>query len=59
MSDTLFATVTDKGLSLAIDSALADLALAEKYPHNAHLRESITEQVDNLRAEQKRRSELA
>jgi phytoene dehydrogenase-like protein len=53
---TAVSTLNDEQLSAALDSTLADLTLAVKYPHNAHLRPKIVEQMNELKEEQSRRS---
>jgi len=50
---------TDGQLAHSLDNALADLALADKYEHNAHLREPIMEHIDRVMAEQYRRVQQA
>lgn len=47
--------LTDKQLDDAFGNTVADLALAEKYEHNAHLRPAIREHFDRLNAERERR----
>jgi hypothetical protein len=47
---------TDDELRRALDGCVADLALAEKYEHNAHLRPTIRSTFDSIRAEIERRA---
>lgn len=46
---------TDAQLSATLGNCLADLSLAEKYPHNAHLVPKIHAAIDEIGAEQKAR----
>lgn len=55
MSDAL-RCATDAQLRDAEDRALADLTLAERYEHNAHLVPKIRAHIDAIWAEKSRRA---